>query len=280
MTRGLAYARPLIGKPGGGRLYGTRMLGERVKAELWLAAGGGAGSNGSSADRGGSGGGAGGLIRRQLYLPPGLYPIVIGLGGVYPLDGQDSRFGDWFLAKRGGKGGISANATESLFGSTGGLNGSSGGQPERADPVQGYPGRYDTGGPYNQSGAGGGGAGGPTGINPDGGRAVWCPWLGTAGDWVCGGGAGAASPNYGQNTNGVAGANAGGAFDSSPGGNAVANRGGGGGGGYDGDGGDGGSGFGLIAFPQGTYNCEGGTRTDRNGMTIHYFSANANLRVY
>jgi hypothetical protein len=280
--------------------------------EYLLLGGGGAGARGSPGLRGGAGGGAGGLKTGFLALPLNVaVPITVGLGGkkdgsAHGYRGQGSSIGTLVSVFGGGS---NEGTPAGPNGSGAGKGGGSGTNLSTFGTVgQGSDGATTN----NNSGGGGGGKGGPgggtNGVN--GGAALSSSITGSAVNYA-GGGAGSASPPYGENTYGTPGANAGAAGTASQAGqNAVANRGGGGGGGscnyivdyqeeqvynpetdqfegngnfipiYNTDGGDGGSGTAILKFLTSafTYTITGSpTVITSGGYTTLIFNAGGSI---
>ena len=142
----------------GGQFLSKGTLGE---VEILVAAGGGSGNITG-------GGGGGGVITKKLFLKPGAYDVAVGAGGDKS-NGENSRFGELFIAYGGGLG--SGNGT--IGGRLGGSGGGAGGDqnvdafvPGDGLEGQGFPGGASNGGHSSvlSAGGGGGGAGGP-GVN-------------------------------------------------------------------------------------------------------------------
>ena len=226
-------------------------------AEILIVGGGGGGGMTM-----GGGGGAGGLLHVQRYfLPAGVYPVVVGAGGLGATvedtsgeNGGDSVFGRGLLTAHGG-GGAGGWAAAPRNGASGGGAGVS--SPTGGRAIYGDEG-FSGGNSNDNSASGGGGAGGQGengGANNgsgwadkagDGGPGVLCDITGEVLWYAGGGGAGAGiaswlsqevkgSSNPGAGGSGVGGAGA--SLGSQQGGeNALDGRGGGGGGGGYGNG--------------------------------------------
>lgn len=178
------------------------MGGEPRPFRMLLAAGGG--SSGPDNQNEGGGGGAGGLIRvTNLIIPPGNYPVTIGVGGATPSPGGrdppgnpglNSIFGALYQAIGGGYGGAGDAVTDEP--TPGGPGGSGGGggagnnlgpQPGGAGtPGQGFAG--GVGGVGVKGGAGGGAGGQGIGgtANNHGGPGIWDDIDGTGRFYCCG----------------------------------------------------------------------------------------------
>lgn len=139
------------------------LAGETDEAEVLVVAGGGAGGSGSSGSQRGGGGGGGGVLHlTDFSLAPGLYAVVVGEGGIAPLeDGHDSEF-EGNVAIGGGHGGNNGSPPGGAGGSGGGgkTNGSGSafnGAAGAGTPGQGFNGGSGNG--FSGRGGGGGGAG-------------------------------------------------------------------------------------------------------------------------
>jgi hypothetical protein len=159
--------------------------------EYLLVAGGGSGGS----DRGGGGGG-GGCLTGALTIPTGVYPVVIGAGGVNTTpNSQGGRGSDSTaigLTAIGGGGGGGFRQPGSSGGSGGGGGGRGVGFPNQPGGA-GVPGQGNTGGTSGSQGAAGGGKNGvPTGLTSS--------ITGSSVTYAQGGGGSAGSPAGAANT--------------------------------------------------------------------------------
>lgn len=219
-------------------------------ANVLVVAGGGSGGRGNG-NEGGGGGGGGGMVQASgvALTPGGLYPVVVGLGGLayaQPSSGYNSQAygGDssfaGITATGGGYGGGYTIYGQIKDGGSGGSGGGGNGAGEGHGGGSGIPGQGNDGGPgyHHSGGGGGGGAGAPgSGGNPGIGGVGLAATL----NGIVYSAGGNGSTYFGGNIDGAYGApNTG--------------NGGGGGGGYNdaggiGNGGNGGSGIVIVQTP-------------------------------
>jgi hypothetical protein len=135
-----------------------------VTADVLLIGGAGAGGRNSTNNyRGGGGGGAGGRHFSSRTLSPGVYPVVIGRGGVRGTNrggsGTSSSF-DGVSVVGGGAGGGGSSNVNGLTGGSGGGGGNNAGLGAAGTAGQGHAGANQSGNSFaGGSGGGGGGAG-------------------------------------------------------------------------------------------------------------------------
>jgi hypothetical protein len=168
----------MLGRPLGGPLGGALGLRPAATApavagalpvDVLLVGGGGAGDIGNPSinQDGMPGGGAGQVIQATLWLPPGVYPATIGLGG--SLGGQgapaDRAGGDTVFAGLRALGGGNG-FTFGIWGVVRFASGASTGGHPSGRAITGFPGTSNgegedpgTGNPFNFGGSGGGSAG-------------------------------------------------------------------------------------------------------------------------
>lgn len=228
------------------------MFGGVVTVEYLIVAGGGSGGAtpvGGTLLRGG-GGGAGDFLTGSLHQSPGVYPVLVGLGGAARPAGSGRGLGGgpssaFDLVVNGGGGG-GAPGTNGLAGGSGGGGGStlSGSTIGGAATGLGYAG---AGGSPSGTWGGGGGAGGVA--------------LGTKA------GPGVASSISGMSLNYSRGGDGTGSIDLTPGcGGTIGNS------ADDGAGGAGRDGVVIIRY-FGPQRATGGTVTSFGGYTIHTFTS-------
>lgn len=222
------------------------------QVEYFVLAGGGGGAGY------GGGGGAGGLVNSNTTLVPGLYTVVVGLGGARGGNNANGSQGSpssvsWGVTAIGG--GYGARGTDS--GGNGGCGGgggfNTGGTTGSPGGGTGSQGGNGTGGRAVESSAqsgGGGGTGGnaivptPYGTGAVGGTGVSYYNFG-----FLGGGGGGSRTTFVYGFAGPGGAGGGGNGGGGPGGDGVDGKGGGGGGGDDAStGGKGGSGIVILSY--------------------------------
>ena len=244
---------------------------------LIVAGGGGGGNSGLPASFGGGGGGAGGLLRANVALGQGAFPVVVGTGGQGGFVGQVAQNGGnssfaSIVALGGGSGDGQSAGGDPTFPGIGGSGGGGRGLngPRRTDGAAGTPGQGNSGGNGNgnanqddlKTGGGGGGAGpvdastmgvggnGAKGLGGAGGVGRTSSITGVARDYAGGGGGGILT-NSGSSGGASSGGGRGGGGDPAaiPG-NGLPNTGGGGGGaGFGRDaGGNGGSGIVVARY--------------------------------
>lgn len=262
-----------------------------------IVAGGGSGGT-AFAGVGGGGGGAGGLLTGLTPLSGiGIYPVVVGTGGVsvggntgyYSNSGNNSSF-NGIVALGGSHGGLWLSPA--VTGGSGGGGGSGNATYLIASPGTAGQGNGGGNGILGHPYAGGGGGGvGSNGLSPvagnggNGGVAILNSITGTSTYYAGGGGGGAGYSKLGGIGGSAIGGN-GGVGEPITGGAGypgVANTGSGGGGasGWANlKGGDGGSGIVVLSYTTGSLLAIGGTVTTAGGNTIHTFTTSDNFIIY
>lgn len=250
--------------------YGAK---NSVTVEVAVIAGGGGGGD-SIGWEGGGGGGGGGYVRFTAYNVSGSRNVVVGLGGAFQTNGQNSSFGDAVgavVAYGGGAGGYNnATSTAGASGGSGGggtgTYGSVGGGAGTAG--QGYAGGSGPGDSAGGSGGGAGGAGtaGAYYSTPATPSAAGVSLTVAGQTFVLGkGGEGGGFNRYGTGQKGAAGPwpGGGGGGNASVGTNDFAGKGG----------------AVLVWYPGSIVKASGGTIYNSGGQVLHVFTSNGTFAL-